>query len=42
MTTASIIRRIVQNRESYEIRNAKKGKSESDYYATKKTYIAEV
>ncbi len=40
-TTATIIHRILENRTSYEARNAKKGKSEAEYYASKKQYIAE-
>ncbi|KAK9853648.1 hypothetical protein WJX84_001343 [Apatococcus fuscideae] len=40
-TTATIIHRILENRASYEARNAKKGKSEQEYYASKKQYIAE-
>lgn len=42
MTTATIIQRIVQNRSAYEARNAKKNKSEADYYTSKKAYVSEV
>lgn len=42
MTTATIIQRIVSNRSAYEARNAKKNKSEADYYTSKKAYINEV
>jgi len=40
MTTATIIQRIVQNRSAYEARNAKKNKSEAEYY-TSKEYVNE-
>ena len=42
MTTATIIQRIVRNRENYEARNAKKAVSEADYYSDKKQYISEI
>lgn len=42
MTTATIIHRIVENRAAYEARNAKKAKSEADYYQTGKKYVSEV
>ena len=42
MTTATIIQRIVSNRSAYEARNAKKNKSEADYYTSKKAYVNEV
>ena len=42
MTTATIITRIVQNRENYEARNAKKAVSEADYYNAKKQYVTEI
>ena len=42
MTTATIIHRIVQNRTAYEARNAKKNKSEADYYTSAKQYVNEV
>ena len=42
MTTATIIQRIVQNRSAYEARNAKKNKSEADYYSTSKAYVSEI
>ena len=42
MTTATIINRIVHNRAAYEARNAKKNKSEAEYYKSKKEYVNEV
>lgn len=42
MTTATIIHRIVKNRTAYEARNAKKAKSEAEYYQTSKQYVKEV
>ena len=40
MTTSTIIKRIVDNRAAYEARNAKKNKSEAEYY-NKKQFIHE-
>ena len=42
MTAATIIQRIVRNRDKYEARNAKKNASEADYYASKKQYVGEL
>lgn len=42
MTTATIIERIVRNRENYEARNAKKSVSEAAYYKDKKQYVNEI
>ena len=42
MTAATIVQRIVRNRDKYEARNAKKNASEADYYSTKKQYMAEI
>ena len=41
MTTANIIKRIVQNRQQYEARNAKKNKAEAAYYNNHKAYVQE-
>jgi hypothetical protein len=41
MTTANIIKRIVQNRQQYEARNAKKVKAETAYYNSHKSYVQE-
>ena len=41
MTTANIIKRIVQNRQQYEARNAKKVKAETAYYSSQKAYVQE-
>ena len=43
MTTASIIQRILGNRERYEERQRKKGKSEAEYYKSgAKVYVKEM
>lgn len=42
VTSATVIRRIVDNRAMYEARNAKKGASEASYYAASKQYVHEV
>ncbi|RMZ55822.1 hypothetical protein APUTEX25_003788, partial [Auxenochlorella protothecoides] len=39
VTSATVIRRIVDNRAQYEARNAKKGASEASYYAASKQYV---
>lgn len=41
METATIVKRIVANRQAYEDRNAKKVASEAAYYANHKAYMAE-
>ena len=41
METATIVKRIVSNRQAYEERNAKKVKSEAAYYSKHKAYMAE-
>ncbi len=41
MTTATVVKRIVANRQAYEDRNARKAKSEAAYYQTHKSYMAE-
>ncbi len=40
MTTATVVKRILANRQAYEDRNAKKVKSEAAYY-TQKAYMTE-
>lgn len=42
MTSAKLIERIVANRKLFEARQAKKNKSENDYYKTSKTYLQEM
>ena len=42
MTSAKLIERIVENRTQFEARQAKKQKSESEYYKTSKTYLQEI
>jgi ethanolamine-phosphate cytidylyltransferase len=42
VTSATLIRRIVQNRAQFEERQAKKVKSEADYYTSAKTYVNEI
>lgn len=41
MATASIVKRIVSNRQAFEDRNARKVKSETAYYENQKSYMAE-
>ena len=41
LTTEGIIERILSNRARYEERNAKKGKSESEYLKKNKVYVSE-
>ena len=41
MTTATIITRIVANRQQYEDRNATKVKAENAYYSSQKAYVQE-
>ncbi|KDD76579.1 hypothetical protein H632_c175p1 [Helicosporidium sp. ATCC 50920] len=42
MTSAAVIARIVANRAQFEARNAKKMKSEAEYYAGAKTFVSEL
>ncbi|KAK9824144.1 hypothetical protein WJX72_008090 [[Myrmecia] bisecta] len=42
MTTQTVIQRILDNRKQYEARNAKKNKSEQEYYTSKKAYQEEL
>jgi len=42
MTTTKIIHRIMENRAAYEARNAKKAKSEQNYYENQKAFMEEV
>eukprot|EP00959_Pyramimonas_sp_CCMP1952_P284076 5937871-Pyramimonas_sp.AAC.1 len=42
MTTTQIIQRIMANRAAYEARNAKKQKSEQNYYENQKAVMAEL
>lgn len=42
MTSASIIRRIVANRESFAAKHKRKAEAESQYYEQKKGFVAEV
>lgn len=42
MTSAELIQRIVKNREQFEDRQAKKKKSEADYYTSSKHYVTEI
>ena len=42
MTSATLIKRIVDNRALFEARQAAKNKSEAAYYATAKQFVDEV
>lgn len=42
MSARNIIQRIVQKREQFEARNAKKVVSEQKYYENKKEYVQEL
>lgn len=42
MTSASIIRRIVANRESFAAKHKRKAEAENQYYGQKKEFVAEV
>jgi hypothetical protein len=41
MTTKTIIKRIILNSQAFEERQARKVKSEEEYYSSKKEYIGE-
>ena len=42
VTSATVIRRIVENRAQFEAKHAKKAASEAAYYSSAKQYVHEV